>query len=40
MRLFAAPHAAGISLMEGAIQSDGYINNEVEGNPDIIGIGS
>jgi len=37
---FAAPHAAGILLMEGAIQSDGNINNDVDGNPDIIGVGS
>jgi len=37
---FAAPHAAEILLMEGAIQSDGSVNNDVDGNPDIIGIGS
>ena len=37
---FAAPHAAGILLMDGAIQSGGYINNDVDGNPDIIGVGN
>ena len=36
---FAAPHIAGILLMEGAVQSGSYIDNDLDGNPDIIGIG-